>query len=174
MGNYTFNQSLDDVAFGSLEISGFENLEKFFSNCNLEPNDTVEFSIEYKSKKPWKLLGKPFDISNDPGVHLDVKSKNVEIQDRIHLCQMFGLRMLAKIYDFQRTNLKHNETQLKIELDKDLLCETGIKKQTASIIIVAVCVVALFAVIWIGFFITMKMRKNKENKELHDTADVEH
>ena len=86
---------------------------------------------------------------------------------------MFGLRMLAKIYDFQRTNLKHNETQLKIELDKDLLCETGIKKQTASIIIVAVCVVALFAVIWIGFFITMKMRKNKENKELHDTADVE-
>ena len=80
--NYTLNQSLDDVDFGSLEISGFENLEKFFSNCNLEPNDKVEFSVQYKSKTLWKLLGKPFDILNDPGEHLDVKSINVEIQDR--------------------------------------------------------------------------------------------
>ena len=80
--NYTFNQSLDDVAFGSLEISGFENLENYFCNCNLEPNDLVEFSLQYKSKKLWKLLGKPFDILNDPGEHLDVKSINVEIHDR--------------------------------------------------------------------------------------------
>ena len=40
-------------------------------------------------------------------------------------------------------------------------------------IIVAICVVALFVVIWIGFFITMKMRKNKENMELDDIADGE-
>ena len=76
--NYTLNQSLDDVDFGSLVISGFGNLENFFCNCNLEPNDKVEFSIEYKSKKMWKLLGKPFDIMNVPGEHLDVKSINVD------------------------------------------------------------------------------------------------
>ena len=81
--------------------------------------------------------------------------------------------MRAKIYDFQKTNLKHKKTQLKIELDKDLFCETGIKKHTASIIIVAICVVALFVVIWIGFFIIMKIKKNKENIELDDIADVE-
>ena len=80
--NYTFNESLDDVAFGSLEISGFENLENFFCNCNLEPNDKVEFSLQYKSKKLWKLLGKPFDILNDPGERFDVKSINVEIHER--------------------------------------------------------------------------------------------
>ena len=84
---------------------------------------------------------------------------------------MFDLRMLAKIYDFKKTNLKHKVPELKIELDKDLRCETGIKKHTASIIIVAICVVALFVVIWIGFFITMKMRKSKENIELDDIAD---
>ena len=95
------------------------------------------------------------------------------IFSRIHPCHMSGLRMRAKIYDFQKTNLKHKKTQLKIELDKDLFCETGIKKHTASIIIVAICVVALFVVIWIGFFIIMKIKKNKENIELDDIADVE-
>ena len=98
---------------------------------------------------------------------------------------MFGLRMFAKIYDFQKTNQKHEGTLLKIELDKDLLCETGSKTltatKTATMIIVAISVVALFVIIAIvGFFITKKMRKNKENidhrtknNELDDIADME-
>ena len=79
--NYTFNQQ-NEIGFGSLEISGFENLENFFCNCNLEPNDKVEFSLQYKSNKLWKPLGKPFEVLNNPGRNLDEKPINVEIHDR--------------------------------------------------------------------------------------------
>ena len=84
--NYTFNQ-LNEVDFGLLEISGFENLRILFENCQLAINDKVEFSLEYKfvdqsGSLLWKSFGEPFNVMNKPGRHLDVKPINVEHDQR--------------------------------------------------------------------------------------------
>ena len=84
--NYTSNQQ-NEVDFGSLEISGFENLKSFFEDCRkLAINDLVEFSLEYRFRKgfgskTWKKLGEPFDVLNKPGGP-DDKPINVEHRQR--------------------------------------------------------------------------------------------
>ena len=85
--NYTFNQQ-NEVDFGLLEISGFENLRNFFENCQkLAINAKVEFSLQYKFTNEsgslhWKSFGEPFNVMNKPGKHLDVKPINVEHDQR--------------------------------------------------------------------------------------------
>ena len=85
--NYTFNQQ-NEVDFGLLEISRFENLRNFFENCQkLAINAKVEFSLEYKFKNEsgslrWKPYGKPFNVMNKRGRHLDVKPIKVEHHQR--------------------------------------------------------------------------------------------
>ena len=84
--NYTSNQQ-NEVDFGSLEISGFENLKSFFEDCRkLAINDVVEFSLKYRfeedfGSKLWKRFGEPFDVLNKPGGP-DDKPIKVELLDK--------------------------------------------------------------------------------------------